>query len=86
MESKKSYQLSIKQIEDGIYDVYLGDLKLDFQVRRHPQITNDKVSDEEALDLAARFIVKLARSLAQSRKNMQEKEDGGVTRGQKQKG
>lgn len=81
MESKKSYQLSIKQIEDGIYDVYLGDLKLDFQVRRHPQITDDKVSDEEALDLAARFIVKLARTLAQSRKSMQKKKTQEVPSG-----
>lgn len=78
MEGKKSYQLSVKQIEDGVYDVYLGDLKLDFQVRRHLSITADKVSDEEALDLAARFIVEMAKSFAQSRMNKQKKEAEGT--------
>lgn len=58
MEGKKSYQLSVKQIEDGIYDVYLGDLKLDFQVRRHPDLKDEDVSENDALDLAARFISK----------------------------
>ena len=74
MEGKKSYQLSVKKSDAaGKYDVYLGDLKLDFQVGRHPDIAEDEASESEALDFAARFIAKLAKSFAQSRKNKQEK-------------
>lgn len=59
MEGKnKVYQLSVKKAEDGIYDVYLGDLKLGFQVRRHPDLKDEDVSENDALDLAARFISK----------------------------
>lgn len=83
MEGKKSYQLSIKKAnEAGMYDVYLGDLKLDFQVGRRPNLADDASKDvaledgaleDEALDIAARFIVKLARSFA-NRKNAGQKD------------
>lgn len=77
MASKKSYQLSIKKsIEAEKYDVYLGDIKLDFQVGRHPTLTGD-ASEDEALDLAARFIAKMAKSFAQSRNNKHKKEAEG---------
>lgn len=71
MEGKKSYQLSIKKAnKEGMYDVYLGDLKLDFQVGRRPNLADDASKDvaleDGALDIAARFIVKLARSFARS--------------------
>lgn len=78
MEGKKNYQLSVKKSDAaGKYDVYLGDLKLDFQVGRHPDLTEGDASDDEALDFAARFIVKMARSFAQSRKNKQGKQTEG---------
>ena len=77
MASKKSYQLSIKKSNEAEkYDVYLGNIKLDFQVGRHPTFTGE-ASEAEALDLAACFIVKMAKSFAQSRKNKQKKEAEG---------
>lgn len=64
MEGKnKVYQLSVKKTEDGIYDVYLGDIKLYFQVRRHPDLKDEDVSENDALDLAARFISKRTKYL-----------------------
>ena len=75
MEGKKSYQLSIKKADkEGMYDVYLGDLKLDFQVGRHPTLTGD-ASEDEALALAARFIAKSMRQVARSLYN--KKKDAG---------